>query len=759
MMPRHVNPTTPARTATAPYNFVPLPEQVFPVEEGIAVDGERIKPWEHHDEYIPGTHSGWIDLNIETLTPLYIRGRLAKARDVWDTRPAKLRPDCYTTSNGLPAIPGSSLRGMVRTLVEILSFSKIQPVTRSEPFFRDISRGRIGTEYRRHFVQPLGTLTAGFGVTTNAPITQNASGSQTSVRAGFIDPATRTITECDFARIPHNLIPAKCRDHRSTIWVIADTSAKDYFFEAKPGGHPDLYLRFRKVHQARCINAPGYRQAKLVVTGPMAGKHLEFVFLDCPTNPAPIPILGEVWKRFHDDGQLTQWQEKTFPKDSSSSRRRAIKGHVGEAEPVFFLTDPRGEVLFFGRAQMFRFPYDLSPRDLVPTDLRDAELDLAESMFGPVPERRSTATAIKSRLAFEDAVATGDEPSQGWFDELIVPGILSSPKPTTFQHYLTQDEPEDQRALKTYLRGDHTVIRGHKLYWHRWDIEARISQVKKLDNHDQLLNDLQQPAPSDSQHTIMRPVRDGVSFSGRIRFSNLTDIELGALLGALRLPDGCAHKLGMAKPLGLGSVHIDASLHLVCMKDRYAAWSTEDIGVDSDTTFINAFHAAIMEHARATGEPGIPHASGLRSVVRLDALYRLLEWNDRPQKNSTRGMLIENDTGPYPPDNRGRVNAFKARPVLPTPDQIPGPPGPPRVAPVRPIEQGQFRSGRFRRTGGGTWVARLEGDDRDAVVTYGRSAPSNINEEQVAIFWILSQSKRKGIRCRFERWETDDETA
>lgn len=45
-------------------------------------------------------------------------------------------------------------------------------------------------------------------------------------------------------------------------------------------------------------------------------------------------------------------------------------------------------------------------------------------------------------------------------------------------------------------------------------------------------------------------------FKCRIRFENLSKIELGALLFVLDLPSDCAHKLGMGKPLGLGTIKI-----------------------------------------------------------------------------------------------------------------------------------------------------------------------------------------------------------
>ncbi|MFS8522667.1 MAG: RAMP superfamily CRISPR-associated protein, partial [Micromonosporaceae bacterium] len=67
-------------------------------------------------------------------------------------------------------------------------------------------------------------------------------------------------------------------------------------------------------------------------------------------------------------------------------------------------------------------------------------------------------------------------------------------------------------------------------------------------------------------------------FRSRITFTNLTDGELGALLRALLLDnpvDGgdpadpeYAHKIGMGKSLGMGSVHLRPRLYLVDRRAR-----------------------------------------------------------------------------------------------------------------------------------------------------------------------------------------------
>ena len=141
---RHIDPTNPKFTAIAPYNFVPLPQRVLFVDEGLDVDGTKVKPWEQHNRFIPGLYSGYIDLQIKNLKPLYIRGPVRKGKNgQWDSRDTRFREEPFMTLEGKPVIPGSSLRGILRTLYEILTFSKLDGVTNEKPFYRSVGNDRV----------------------------------------------------------------------------------------------------------------------------------------------------------------------------------------------------------------------------------------------------------------------------------------------------------------------------------------------------------------------------------------------------------------------------------------------------------------------------------------------------------------------------------------------------------------------------------------------------------------------------------------
>ena len=142
-------------------------------------------------------------------------------------------------------------------------------------------------------------------------------------------------------------------------------------------------------------------------------------------------------------------------------------------------------------------------------------------------------------------------------------------------------------------------------------------------------------------------------------------------------------------------------------------------------------------------------------------------------------MQIEGgDDRRFPADRQGKVNEFRERPVLPSPHKVMGKtepnwkgitpqpgeppealakvPEPPASAPpvkpaVKPVDKGQTRTGVLHRSKEKGWFAQFEGDDRPAVITNPSKLPAGLTDGAVAEFYIEEQSKKKGIKARFER--------
>ena len=640
MNPKHTNPTREDRTAYAPYNFIPLPEAIVPAESLLP----------SHDTYYSDRFTGYIECTLETKSPVYTRTALdLDFFQRWADNIQRMmqNPEARETYAQFfhlddiqrPVIPGSSLRGMVRSLVEIVGYGKVKWVPQTPLIFRAVGDPTsLGTYYRERFMHE--DKSRYFTPKVRAGYMRHIRGEW------FIQPA-KIIQNTTFARIRRKDIPKNLpRWHSSKnahrIWVRLG----DYAYQKVRGGF--IHVRYCPVLEA--VNQPtqGYQEAVLAVSGKMNKKQREAVIFPPDETAELLPLTDEQIFLYRE--QITQEQQRLLGKN----------GVLKDYQPVFYLIE-NGKVIFFGHTWLFRLPYERSPLDIVPESLRDEILiDLAESIFGSIPNQKRKS-GWSGRVFFTDAVC---EPNQSsvWDSGVVIPKILSSPKPTTFQHYLTQQEPDPVDSgkrtrdgrIKWELRLDHyasppphpTTLRGHKLYWHKG---ARP--------------DFAEPEPvnwqQDTQHTQIKPVRPGVRFRFRVYFENLSEVELGALLWVLDLPEKHYHKIGMGKPLGLGAVEIRSRLILTDRQARYQrlfaeeGWATAEHEENDLDQFKEAFEHYVLQRMDKS-ERGT--AQRLTDVKRIQRLLTMLKWPG-PDPEHTRYM---------------ELSEFRNRPVLPDPLAVAG---------------------------------------------------------------------------------------
>lgn len=162
------------------------------------------------------------------------------------------------------------------------------------------------------------------------------------------------------------------------------------------------------------------------------------------------------------------------------------------------------------------------------------------------------------------------QPGDAAFTELRIQG---TPHPESANLYIVdKDELNTDDVEYQHTRSGVATpvgkIRGRKRYWVRgtqrrpqdWTMPARHPYHGK----DQ------------SIHAELLPAGAG-HFEFEVRFENLTDVELGALLFTVELPwkadGGGKHTLGRGKPLGLGIVtmKVDGNVELMDTASRYGA--------------------------------------------------------------------------------------------------------------------------------------------------------------------------------------------
>lgn len=71
-------------------------------------------------------------------------------------------------------------------------------------------------------------------------------------------------------------------------------------------------------------------------------------------------------------------------RDMTADNRPTLKLRQA-GNPLFYLVDDKGQLIYFGSTVMFRLVYDKRPIDLIPPALRNpAVIDFAEALFGYV---------------------------------------------------------------------------------------------------------------------------------------------------------------------------------------------------------------------------------------------------------------------------------------------------------------------------------------------------------------------------------------
>lgn len=650
------------REAHAPYNFVPLPEEIVKVE---------VDSLPSFDRYIG--YTGSITCTLITETPLYIRCGMTpdifksdgeKAfHELSEAQKVERARFFFGAAPDKPLIPGSSLRGMLRNLVEIAGYGKQQWVTDELMLYRAVGDPTsLGEFYRRQVLGPNKTPAAR-NTHVDYPTRNLRAGYLAQTSEGWgIRPAVTHFNE-HFVHVEYAAANAITHGYgRQALYNVYVTPAPRITLNRGLRGNGDLILDVAIAPSVMPRGVPtgavpsGMVPGVLVESGHMGGphpKHWHCVIYETDTAATLIKIPQEMWRIYEEDRDLTR---------GSKTPTRKL---MADGDPLFYLVNNKGELVFFGPTMMFRLPYPHTPLSgFVPQNLRnERDLDLAEAIFGytksdEIPEDER---AHAGRVAITDAVfekAKGDI----WLSSTpITPKVLGTPKPTSFQHYLTQQEPNDRRRLDHYASPPphKTVVRGHKLYWHQ--ANTATGDIEERDQY--------KLTHSPKQYTQIKPVARGVSFTFTIYFENLRDFELGALLWVVKLPGTAGgmycHKLGMGKPLGLGSVQITEELNLSHryasegedLKSRYAlafrdtGWHQPETQSAGSQPFLAAFENFVLTRMHQGERAKAEH---LHDVPRIKMLLAMLSWPG-PNRVKTRYMTVE-------PDNQ-----YRNRPVLPDP--------------------------------------------------------------------------------------------
>ncbi len=161
--------------------------------------------------------------------------------------------------------------------------------------------------------------------------------------------------------------------------------------------------------------------------------------------------------------------------------------------------------------------------------------------------------------------------------------VLSTPKPHHRAFYATTPTGRE--------------IRGRKFYYHHPPGAVKTRLAK------------------DGQNKTVEAARPGASFTFEIEYTNLTESELALLLYAVALEPKMRHKLGMGKPVGLGSVRIEITGWQ--RMDREARYTT--LGAGWEIVAPDTLPTAIADYIQR-------HGSTLLQPTPMAELQRIWRW-------------------------------------------------------------------------------------------------------------------------------------
>lgn len=454
-----------------PFNFVELSDKVFEPTWSDQIS---------HDIPFSDSTSGIIDIGFKSVSPIMVKeSKLVNFQNI----------------NGKYFIPATSIKGMIRNVLEILSLSKITTLTKND----------------RYSVRDLSAFNKDYTIKQN--LNKIKPGLLMQIRGNYALIECETYERLDYKDIGKIV---KNPDVAHRIKNAGSVREKYKLIKENP-----FYYKYKDDDSAWII----------VMTGKMFNKKKEYGF-KLPEIISPITLEEDTIRDFlfiyekETSSKTWEYWKKKINSFNDVPTIREITNDMLVA-PVFYYKEA-GKIKHLGLTFLYREPFENSIYDLIPDAHKNfSKMDLSEAIFG-----RTGNENHKGRVQFSHAFFT----KTNEMDKTQI--VLGSPKPTFFPFYLVQN-----------LKDKYSTFSDHN---------AKINGWKRYLIHKDTFNqDVAHLSPN--VKTVIKPLGSDSEFTCKIRFHNLRKTELGALLSAITFHgnhDKFYHLIGMAKPLGYGKLKI-----------------------------------------------------------------------------------------------------------------------------------------------------------------------------------------------------------
>ena len=460
-----------------PYAFVPLNTKVCLLDEREKGLLEQIQ-----DVPFKEGLSGRITVDFEAKAPFCVRSADGK----------------NTQISGSYFVPGTSIKGMIRSVFEIISCSNIRNgIANNRYSMRDLRNSAYELKSTKH------PQHSGFLVQINSRyFIQKCDSTSYKYYDGKKHVDIQSYASFKQGKDSRDL--QKGRSVREKYGLL-DTPFVEYDEGGKGMWFFSGFMNNKK-HEF-LFDIPVFDESDLI---PLNEKEYnDFIFIHEKENE------NESWKF---------WKRRL--KNYSSIEEIEKDNYMGIV-PCFFRTnDEDTAVRDLGFSFLYRQPYSKTIHDFLPQAYQKVGIDFAQSVFGYV----NGSEALKGRVQFGNSfIQNASIVSSQTF-------ILGSPKPTYYPFYLEQNTPN---KLETYF-SKNTRISGYKRYLQQGNARQGNEPISRVT-------------------TTFVPMAAGTRFATNIFFHNLRDYELGALIAAITFCNHseCYHSLGFAKPFGYGKIKMN----------------------------------------------------------------------------------------------------------------------------------------------------------------------------------------------------------
>lgn len=621
----------PANYVGAPYNFVPFTPNVYqyPMEKQV---------W--HDDVSNELFTGEIQYTVTVHTPVIIdngEGRF------------------YKTSYGEYAIPGSSVRGLIRSNVQILGLSSVDDdIDDYSLMYRDIKSEK---EYQKilgavqipvdpkHKIGVLKNVRAGY---------LKKKGNKYVIYQTKINKIDKKYGDMNYyalseRRIVHEYLESQ-KGHGTFSYefflkngksILQHTFKKDFVKVVKKRDvhyigdkNKDYRPYFDEISydiagtkQVTAVGAPGkYPKSGYVIsTGSMNEKKAVYIIPEIDESKETIEISPKDIEYFKIDlkkreNTLKRFKGKEFFNLPEKDDKR---------KPVFYF-EQNGR-LYFGFTPHLRLFYQHTIKEGLPDAHKHSSVDYSKAIFGYSSQKES----YKSKVYFSDAIILPETNTAELSKKEM---ILSEPKPTSYLDYLVQPEHGDSVTYNDPCM----QLRGIKQYWLHEKAEPTEAGPGKA-----------------KAATSFYPLKAGTSFRGKIRFKNMTQDELGLLLWSIRLdPERSMMNIGKAKPYGYGRIAVN--LESVKKLDKQKAYSLEQLELNPyeelDENDIASLIQAYKDHINQYLEKH--KMKKIEELAFIRDFFSMKNNEQKPDAGKIRYMSIDRD------EYQSRKKAKKALPSV-----------------------------------------------------------------------------------------------